>query len=169
MSKGLKIFLWILAIIVVLAILAFAVIIPWGKGVWDKITFSVPKPLALDLKGLTLDDLKKIALSGGSRQVILTLATDIKNENNFSITFSNIKLKILYKGDLIAETTDNSSYTVPANASITVTSAVNIILNGSGIKMLIEKAVTGKTSVDSETSVRVYGIPLPKISYTFNI
>lgn len=163
MSTGLKIFLWILAIIVVLAIVTVAVIIPWGKGVWDKISFSTPKLQALDLKGLTLDDLKKLALSGGSKDVTVTLGMDIKNDNNFSISFSTLKVELYYKGTLIAKTADNAWHTIPGNSIYPFSSIVNITLNGAGLEMIIEKLVKGKTSVDLKTDIRVYGFPVPTI------
>lgn len=163
MSKGLKIFLWILAIIAVLAVLTFAVIIPWGKGVWDKISFSKPTLQALDLKGLTLADLKSMALSGGSRDVTVTLGMDIKNDNNFSISFSTLKIKLYYKGTLIAETEDNAWHTLPANSVYPFSSIVSITLNGAGLQMILEKVATGKTSVDMKTDIRVYGISVPTI------
>lgn len=163
MSTGLKIFLWILAIIAFLALVVYVVIIPWGKGVWDKISFSTPKLQTLDLKGLTLDDLKKLALSGGSKDVTVTLGMDIKNDNNFSIQFSTLKVEIYYKGTLIAKTEDNTWHTIPGNSIYPFSSIVNITLNGAGLQMILEKAITGKTSVDFKTDIRVYGIPVPTI------
>lgn len=164
MSTGVKIFLWILAIIVVLAIITFAFIIPWGKGVWDKISFSTPKLQALDLKGLTLADLKKLALSGGSKDVTLTLGMDIKNDNNFDISFSTLKVEIYYKGTLIAKTQDNAWHTIPKNSMYPFSSIVDITLNGAGLQMILEKVVSGKTSVDFKTDIRLYGFPVPTIN-----
>lgn len=163
MNTGLRIFLWILAIIAVLAIITFMFIIPWGKGVWDKISFSAPKLQALDLKGLTIDDLKKLAISGGSKDITVTLGMDIKNDNNFSISFSTLKVELYYKGTLIAKTEDNSWHTLSANSVYPFSSVVNITLNGAGLQMMIEKLVKGKTSVDFKTDIRVYGIPVPTI------
>lgn len=163
MSTGMKIFMWILVIIAVLAVVTFVFIIPWGKGVWNKISFSKPKLQALDLKGLTLPDLQSLALSGGSKDVSVTLGMDIKNDNNFSISFSTLKVQLYYKGTMIAETTDNAWHSIPANSVYPFSSIVNITLNGAGLQMIIEKLVTGKTSVDLKTDIRVYGFPVPTI------
>lgn len=163
MSTGLKIFLWIAAIIAVLAALAFLVVIPWATKVWDRITFSEPRVEALDLQGLSLQDLANIAFTGTTKEVTAILGMDIKNENNFSIPFSNLRAQLFYQDTLIAETTDTRSYNVPANGGLAFSNPVKIILNNAGGQLLIAKATGGNPIIDYVIKANVFGIPLPSI------
>lgn len=165
MKKGLQILIWIVVIIAVIAVFAFF----WGKGVWNKISFSVPRPEGLDLQGLTLADLANIALTGQTKTVTATLSMDIKNDNNFSIPFSNIRVRMIYNDVVIAETSDMlaQNKVVPANSVLTVSDKVNIILNNAGGNLLIEKIKGGHPRIDYVISVRVFGIPLPSIKNSF--
>lgn len=167
MSKGVKILLWVLVILAALALLIYFLVVPWAKKIWDRITFSVPRLQGLDLKGLTLADITSIAFSGEEKQVDAQLGMDIKNENNFSIPFSNIKAKLFYDNELIAETTDDASHTVPANGIFPLSNLVNIHLNGAGGRMLIDK-LQGKTPmIDYEVSANVFGVPIKNIKNNF--
>ena len=163
MSTGVKILVWTLVILGVLALLVFVFVIPWGKKVWDKITFSQPRLEALDLQGLSLADLANIAFTGQTKEVTAVLGMDIKNENNFSIPFSNLRAQLFYQDVLIAETTDNRSYTVPANGSLAFSNPVKIILNNAGGQLLIEKASGRQPIIDYKINANVFGIPLPSI------
>ena len=163
MSKGTKILVWIIAIIAVLAIAVFI----WGKNAFDKITFSTPRIQSLNLQGLTLLDLANIALVGKSKTVTAVVEMDIKNDNNFAIPFSSIRAELFYKGTLIAETTDDSSHTVPANGHITLSDPVNIILNTAGGNLLIEKIKGGHPQIDYVINLKVFGIPVPSIKESF--
>lgn len=170
MSKGLKIFLWTVAIVIALS--AFAII--WGKNAWDKIAFSKPQLQALDLQGLTLNDLANIAFTGQSKTVTVTLGMAIKNDNNFSIPFSNMKVKLLYKDTLIAETSDafaQQNFTVPANGNLAVADTVNVLFNNAGGQLLIEKTKGNHPQIDYSIDLKVFSIPIgwliPKQSITF--
>lgn len=160
MSKFWKIVMWILIILVAAGIAG----VFWAKSVWDKITFGMPRLIALNLNGLTAADLQTMLVSGGSREVIATIGMDVTNKNNFSIPFSSLKVKLIYNGQVIAESSDmlKGNNKVPENGVLSVVDDVKITLNTSGLQMLIDKAVKGKTSVDLKTSVKVFGIPLPK-------
>lgn len=167
MSKGVKILLWILAILAVLALVIYFLVIPWATKVWDRITFSKPYVQDWDLKGTTLADLADIAFQGAEKEVDVQLGMDIKNDNSFSIPFSKVKAKLFYDNQLIAETTDNASHLVPANGVLSLSNLVKIKLNGAGGTMVIDK-LQGKTPViNYEIDANVYGIPLPTIKNNF--
>lgn len=156
MSKGLKIIVWIVVILAVLGIIAFFL----GKNAWDKLTFGKPTLQGLDLQGLSLNDLANIALAGQSKTVTATVIMDIKNDNSFAIPFSSIKASFSYKGTVIAETTDNSSHTVPANGILSLPNNINIILNNAGGALLIEKLKGNHPQIDYEVDLKVFGIPV---------
>lgn len=167
MSKGVRILLWVLAILAVLALVIYFLVVPWATKVWDRITFSLPRLQGLDLKGLTLQDIINIAFTGGEKEVEAQLGMDIKNENGFSIPFSKVKAKLFYEGQLIAETTDNASHLVPANGALALSNPVKIRLNDAGGRLVIEK-LQGKTPViDYEINANVYGVGLPTIKKNF--
>ncbi len=156
---------WQIVLIVILIFaIAFAAVFFWGKSIWDKITFGMPRLLGLNLNGLTLSDFGSIATSGTSKEVTATVAMDIKNGNSFSIPFSSLAVKFYYKDNEIAETSDMLSTTkqIPANGTFTGTDTVKIILNGSGIQMLIDKLTTKKVTLEYRINVKIFGIPLPK-------
>lgn len=165
MSTGVKIFLWILLILAVLAVIGFF----WVKSIWDSISFSPPSLQGLNLQGLTLTDLASIAFEGQSKTVTVTLAMAIKNDNNFSIPFSNMKVKLYYDNTIIAETSNliSGKQVVPANGALTVSDTVNVILNNAGGKLLIDKINGGHPSIDYSISLKVFGIPLPNIKNNF--
>lgn len=167
MSTGLKILIWILVILAVLALLVFVFVIPWGKKVWDRITFSPPRLEALDLQGLTLADLANIAFTGQTKEVTAVLGMDIKNENNFSIPFSNLSAQLFYNGVLVGETMDERSHTVPANGTLPISNKVKFILNNAGGQMLVEKALGKPVTLESKISVNVFGFPLRSIKTNF--
>lgn len=166
MSKGVKILLWIVVIIAVLAIIGFI----WAKNAFDKISFSVPRLQGLDMQGLTLNDLAKIALEGGQKELKVSLAMDAKNENNFSIPFGNMLVKMYYGSTLIASTSpslENKKFVLPAKGSVTVSDTINIILNTAGAKLLIEKLKGGHPQINYSIGLRVFGIPIPSIKNSF--
>lgn len=165
MNKGLKIVLWIVIILAVVAVITFF----WGKSAWDKIDFGKPRLEGLDLQGLTLNDLANIALAGQSKTVTATIVMDIKNDNGFSIPFSSIKAQLSYKGTVIAETTDNSSHTVPANGILSLSDNVNIILNNAGGALLIEKLKGNHPQIDYTIILKVFGIPIPSQTGNFTL
>lgn len=160
MNKGLKIFLWILVIIVVLAVIGYLM----AKSVLDNVTFSKPIPQGLDLKGLTLGDLVNVALANEQKTVSVTIGMNVTNSNSFAIPFSNVKVGLYYKGVLIAETNDPDSHTIPANGSLALTYTVNIILNDAGGQLLIEKIKGGNPQLDYKIGLRVFGMPVPGVN-----
>lgn len=163
MSLGIKILLWALGILAVLAIIVFAFVIPRAKKIWENISFSLPTLQNLDLKGLNFQDLANIAFTGQEKQVDATLGMNIKNDNNFSIPFSNLGAKLFYQDQLIAETKDNASHTIPANGSLDISPVINILLNNAGANAVIDK-LSGKNPVlDYVINGRVFGIPVPSI------
>ena len=168
MSKGVKILLWVLAILAVLAVIVYFLVVPWGKKAWDNVTFSVPRIESWDLNGLNLNDLANIAFTGTEKPVDIRLGMDVMNKNSFSILFSNIKAQLFYNGIQIAETTDNASHTVPANGTLPLSSVVKVTLNATGGQLLLDKLVLGKTPViDYIISANVFGIPIKNIKNNF--
>lgn len=163
MSKGLKIFIWILVIIAVLGAITFT----WGKSAWNKIKFSAPTLQGLDLQGLTLADLANIALAGQEKTVTATVQMNIQNDNSFSIPFSSIRAQLLYNDTVIAKTSDDSSHIVPANGNLPLSDPVNIILNNAGGNLLIEKIKGGKPKINYVINLKVFGIPVPSIKSSF--
>lgn len=165
MSKGLKIVLLILAIVVVVGAFAFS----WGKSSWEKIAFSQPKLQGLDLHGLTLQDFTNIAFTGQTKTVTATLGMVISNQNNFAIPFSRMKVTILYNDTLIAETSQalSNNKTVPANGTLALSDNINIILNNAGGNLVVAKLSGKNPVVDYVINVSVFGIPLPSIKNSF--
>lgn len=165
MNKALKIFLWIIVILAVLAAFAFF----FGKNYWDKISFSKPQIHGLDLQGLTLGDFVNAAFTGTERTINATLGIDIKNDNSFSIPFGNMKIKLLYNNVVVAQTSDafaNQKFTVPANGTLTVSDTINVLLNNAGA-FLVEKIKGKHPQMDYVINLRVSGIPLPSIKNSF--
>lgn len=164
MSRAWKIVMWVIIIVVVVG---FAGLM-WAKSVWDNISFGMPRVTGLNLNGLTLADLKNLLLQGGSKDVSARLEMDVVNQNSFSIPFSNLKVKLIYKGQPIAETSNliSGQNRVPANGTFTGVDDVKITLSNAGIQMLIDKLVNGKVTLDYKIMVKVFGIPLPKALQT---
>lgn len=160
MSRAFKIIMWVIIIFAVIGITG----IIWAKSVWDKISFSMPRIKAMNLNGLTLADLKNALLQDESKDVSTTLEMDVVNKNNFSIPFSNLKVKLFYQDRPIAETSNllEGQQRIPANGTFTASDDVNITLSKAGTQMLIDKLVSGKINLDYKIIVKVFGIPLPK-------
>lgn len=163
MSRAWKIVMWVLIIFVAIGITGFF----WAKSVWDKISFGMPRIKALNLNGLTLADIKKL-IPGDSKVITATTEMDVINKNGFSIPFSNLRVKMFYKGQPIAETSNliAGENRVPANGTFTGVDDVKITLSNAGIQMLIDKLVNGKITLDYKIMVKVFGIPLPKALQT---
>lgn len=166
MSKAGKIILWILIILV----LAGTFLFYWGKTAFEKILFSNPRLTGLNLQGITINDLANIALTGQSKTVNVSLEMDVVNNNNFSIPFSKMKVKLLYNNILIAETSPllQVKRVVPANSSVTISDIININLNNASGQMLIEKLKKRPVTIDYIINVSVFGIPLPSIKNNFS-
>lgn len=164
MSKGLRIFLWIVGVIAALGLIGFIVWKAWGeeyaKKVWDNITFGKPVPESLDLQGVTLADLQAIALGGGSsKTILLTLGMDIENKNNFDIPFS-ARFKSSYGGNPVAETAIISG-TVPKNDTLHVSTPVTLTISGTQAQILIDKLQNKKPVIDySITDLFVFHVPV---------
>lgn len=155
MSTVAKIFLWIAIALVVL--IGFASY--WGKGVWDKITFSKPVPKSLSLNGLTLADLADIALTGKSKTVDVTVGMNIKNDNSFPIPFTLI-VELSYKGTDIFQT-DKISGTIPANSTYPVLAPAKITLSKAGAGFVSEKIRGGHPKIDYVLDLSLFGIHIP--------
>lgn len=159
MSKGVKIFLWVLFGLVILAGLAIGAYF-WAKNAWDKISFSAPKLKGVDFRSISLTDLANIVLAGGTKTIVATISMDIKNDNSFKIPFT-VKAKLFYQEVLIA-VTHSLSGVIPAKGTLTISDQVNIILNQAGAAILIEKIKGGTPKIDYSLSLSLFGIPIPK-------
>lgn len=159
MSKRAKIILWSIAGIIVSAII---IGIWYGKKIFKKITFQNFRITGVNFHGLTLQDIPKILQSGTSKNITVTLGLDIKNENNISIPFCYLKIKLLYNGQEIARTSDTlakTCYEIPANGILPVSDTVNITLNQVGAAMAIEKLTGKKVKLDYEVELSAVHIP----------
>lgn len=165
MSKAGKIILWVVIILVVLASFGFF----WGKSAWEKISFSAPRLQAINFQGITLTDLANIALLSQTKTITVGLSMDINNQNNFSIPFSSMNVKLFYDNTLIAQTSDTllNSQQVPANGTLKISDQVNVILNNAGAALLIEKIKGRAVTIIYEINMKVFGIPLPSIKQNF--
>lgn len=165
--KAWKIVLIVIAVLGALAAAAFF----WGKSVWDKIGFGIPRLTGLNFNGLTLTDLANIALTGQQKEATANVAMDVVNQNNFSIPFSSLRVKLFYNGQAIAETSDllAQKQSVPANGTLTVNDTVKIYLNDAGVQFLLDKLKDGKATLDYKIMVKVFGIPLPKALQTYTL
>lgn len=160
MKKGWKIFWVVVVVLSAIGAIAFF----WGKGVWDKITFDIPRLVGLNFNGLTAADIAAIAVAGGTKEVTATVQMDVSNQNNFPIPFSNLKVVLKYNGDTIAQTSNllAAGQKVPANGTLSVQDTVSVILSGAGGQMLLEKLKGNKVTIEYSVQVRIFGIPLPK-------
>ena len=157
-------------VVVIFAVLA-AIAFFWGKSVWDKIAFGKPRLTGLNLSGLTLDDLANIAFTGLQKEVTADIAMDVVNQNNFSIPFSSLRVKLFYNGEAIAETSDllAQKKSVPANGTLSVSDTIKIILSDVGAQLAIDKIKNGKAMLEYKIMVKIFGIPLPKAFQTYTL
>lgn len=155
MSKGLKIFLWIVAIIAVFAIAGFL----WAKNAIGKISFSKPNPQGLNLSGITMAN-----IANNQSNITATIGLDIQNDNSFSIPISNLKVRLLYKGSVIAQTSDDllNPMVVPANGTLSLSDIITINVNNSST-FLIEKIKGNSVSLDYIVDVSIWNIPISKL------
>lgn len=160
MSRTWKIVLLVITVFAVLLTIAFF----WAKSAWDKIGFGKPRILGLNLSGISATDLANIVFTGAEKEVTATLEMDVVNQNNFSIPFSNLKVKLFYNNLAIAETSNllEGKQAIPANGTFTATDTVKILLNNAGIQMITDKITNGKVMLEYKIMVKVFGIPLPK-------
>lgn len=167
MSKGVKIALWILAIIIVIAATGYF----FGKKAVDKITFSKVKLLAVNFQGLSLSDIPTL-LSGGTKTINATIGIDINNSNNFSIPFSKVNIRLFYNGSVIAETSPalySANPVLPPNGTLALTDSINIILSKADAQLLSDKFTGKNPAVDYKGSLSVFGIPIKSINGSLNL
>lgn len=167
MSKASRIVLWIILILVIISALIGTFI--WGKNAVNKISFSKPRPQALDLQGLSLVDLANIVIGAQAKIIKATISMDIKNDNNFSIPFSNLNVSLSYNNVLIAQTSNMLAQkkVVPANGILTVSDTVNIILSNETAAFLKDKINGNHPELDYVVNLNVFGIPIRSISDKF--
>lgn len=159
MSKGVKIALWSLATLLVAGVTWG---IWYGKKIWNKLAFQDFSITGVNFHGLTLKDIPDIIKSGTSKNITITIGINIKNDNNFSIPFCYLNIKLLYKGVEIARTSDtlaNTCYSIPANGVLPISDTINIVLNNAGINMAVEKLTGGKAKIDYEVELNVLHVP----------
>lgn len=150
-----KIVLWSLFILFLAAI----ALVAWrSKKIWDKIAFNIYLQ-SVDLAGLGLSDIPTI-LQGGEKNIMIMLGADIKNENNFSIPFSRLKVELFYEGNLIAESAEVSGV-VPANGTLSISAPAKIILNLASTKLLTEGLLKNKPTLEYSVGLNIFGIPIP--------
>lgn len=165
MSTGVKILLWIVVILIIATVIGFT----WGKKAWDKISFSKPDLQGLDLQGLTINDFLNSAFVGTERNISATLGMTIKNENNFSIPFGNMKIQLLYNNIIVAETSNMLSmqkFIIPAKGNLAISDTINVQLSKAGT-FLIEKIKGNHPQMDYKINLSVFGIPIPAIKNNF--
>lgn len=174
MKKGWKIF-WIILIILIIIgiiILAYKQYQKW-KGVWDNISFSKPIPTNLDLKGLTLQDfLTGTFLTGKPIDVDADLKMFVTNNSDTTVSFDKFRIKILYNGQLITETSEklyNDNFVLEKKDTNTgkpglaeVKDTININVN-KATDFLKQKALGNHPKLDYKVDINVNGIPVSKI------
>ena len=165
--KAWKIVLIVLAVMAALGAAAFF----WGKSVWNKIAFGKPRLTGLNLNAITLTDLANIAFTGLQKEVTADIAMDVVNQNNFSIPFSSLRVKLFYNGETIAETSDllAQKKSVPANGTLSVSDMIKLILSGATAQMIEDKIKNGKATLEYKIMVKIFGIPLPKALQTYTL
>lgn len=154
--------------IILLVLLIIALLVWYAVSVWDRLTFNIYFK-SVDLSGLNLADLEKILL-GETKVIHTTIGADLENKNPFSISFSNLKVKMFYENALIAETSDkikNTKYTVPAKGNLSIEDTADIILNPSSVNLIAQGLTNRKPNIDYTVNLRVWGIPLPRIKNDF--
>ena len=165
MSKGWQIF-WLGLILLLVIGIIFGIFqyYKW-KDIWEKITFSKPIPTALDLKGLTLADLVNIGFGGPQKDISASLKMFITNDSTTEVTFNKLRVTLLYKGQIITQTSDklyNTNYVLPAGGVEEVEDTINISVN-TAADFLKEKVLGGHPVVDYTVDLSVNGIPIGKI------
>lgn len=161
MSKGVKIFLIVVAVLVVLGAAGFT----YGKSIWNNISFSAPK---INIQK-TIADLQGFDLSQG--QLPATLQMNVKNNNSFSIPFSSLNVKLYYNGNVISESSESltQKMIVPANGNLTVSDTITIYLSKATENLIIQKALGNKVKIDYKVFARIFGIPIPASLQTQSI
>lgn len=169
MKKVLKITGIVLGSLLVLGVIGFFI----GKSIFEKLTFQNFSFADLDLHGLSLQDIAKALLAGDEKPIDVTLAMEIKNENNFSIPFCYLNARLFYRGTLIATTSEKlalTCYGVPANGVLTVSDRIKIILNKAGGLLILDKFAGKKPKIDYEVELSAANIPsllIPTIKNNF--
>lgn len=161
---------WVIIVIVILVLIAAAAIL--GMRIWKKINFK-PYFKSVDLSSVSLNDIPNLLIQGTSKEIKAVVGADITNENNFSIPFSNLKIKLLYNGNTIAETSEelkNTSFVLPSKKDggmLPISDAINIIFDTSSLQILKTKLTGGKPIINYSVGMNISGIPIPTIENTF--
>ena len=154
-------------ILLVLAIIGYFGYLELKKA-WEKVSFNVYFKSA-DLSQINLTSLAT-ALASGGQVVNVVIGADVKNDNNYSLVFSGLKVMLSYNGVTIAHTSGdlaNKRFVVPANTTLQVQDNATVILNAAGISLLSDKISAKSPVIDHSVSIKVYGIRLPLIKGQF--
>lgn len=149
--------------IFVIVVLILALIYIWGMMIYNRIKFEFGFKGA-DLSGLNIQSL----LIGGQTEATIKASAKVINNNNFSITFSNLSADIYYEDVLIAKTSDDlakKTVVVPSNSAIEIIDNIKIYLNPQSVKMLSAVALKQSPKVQYTVKLKLYGIPLSWTDY----
>lgn len=177
MKKPIKIISLILAIILLIVIIVIVIL----KIIWDNINFKL-NFRGVDLSQFNLQTLTNL-LNGGEITAKLKLGVDIKNDNNLTISFSNLKVWLSYGGVLVAETTDkifNANLQLLPNSNKIknvdtgevfddiheLTDDVTIHVNSALINLVRAKISGSTPQIDYKVSVKMHPSYFPSFSYS---
>lgn len=156
-------------IIVVIILIGLYLAYLYVKKGWDKVSFKVYFKSA-DLQGITLQSLATSVLTGGQK-INVVIGADIKNDNNYPLVFSGLKVLMSYKSNVIAETSEqlsNKKFIVPANGTLSIEDNSTLTITTSSLGILKEKLAGNSPQIDYAVKVNVYGISLPLVKGNFN-
>lgn len=162
MSKGWKIFWWILVILIII----IGIIVYLSKLALDNLSFGAYKWKA-DLGGLKLQDIPDIILKGEERTIYVDFGMDIINKNPISIPFCYLTATFYYQGvELVksSETLANKCQRLPKNGVLPITDRITVKLNQAVANLLANKFITGgKPMIEYEIDLTVFGLPIGRI------
>jgi len=142
---------------IILVILILVLIYIQSRLIVDRVKFKFSFR-GVNLASLNLSNFINI----GQTSVNTSLGLNIKNENNFSIRFSNLKTWLYYDGNLVAETSEDllsKSFIIPSKGQLDVVDNVNMYVNLTSTKLIQQVLSHRSPTVEYTVNVNIYGIP----------
>lgn len=159
MSKGVKIFLWIIVIVAVLAFIGSM----YAYRSWQKISFKFSFQ-GIKFENIDLPQVLATLLAGGTITGSVGVGCTITNNNSFSIPFSNLKAKLFFNGIQIGETSDvlyGQKITVPQNSQFSFSDNASIYINKNALSIIQDLIAKKSPTIDYEVRIKIFGIQFP--------
>lgn len=147
---------WILLVVSIIVIIYSKI-----KLISSKINFS-PNFKSLNISSISLPDLLKL-----NSTTDLQVELSVSNDNNFSITFSNLKVWIYYKNSLIAQSLQlpddkNKKMYLMANSSNQFNQIIRLELTRPTLDLYaaMKSGDSNNSTIQYIVSISIFGIPL---------